>query len=87
MTTCTYFHDIGHPQGGRCNHPDIRKTVSFGVCQSCPMNDGGDKWLAFRRKHKIGSRIAKATTAIGIKPCGGCNRRKSYLDGDVDKPQ
>jgi hypothetical protein len=28
----------------------------------------------------LGDTIAKITTAVGIKPCGGCNRRKEWLN-------
>lgn len=28
----------------------------------------------------LGDTIAKITSAVGIKPCGGCNRRKAMLN-------
>lgn len=28
----------------------------------------------------LGNRIAALTTAIGIPPCGGCNKRKAWLN-------
>ena len=33
-----------------------------------------------RRKAGLGSAIKAATTAVGIKPCGGCERRAAKLD-------
>jgi hypothetical protein len=83
--TCVHWQDIGHPSGGKCNHPDINKTVSFGVCSNCPLCTEPDWWLAFRRKHKPGTTIKNVTTALGIKPCGGCNKRAAYLDGEGTK--
>lgn len=33
-----------------------------------------------RRKAGLGTAIKAATTALGIKPCGGCQRRAAQLD-------
>ena len=33
-----------------------------------------------RRKAGLGTAIKAATTAVGIKPCGGCERRAAQLD-------
>lgn len=33
-----------------------------------------------RRKAGLGTAIKTATTAVGIKPCGGCERRAAQLD-------
>lgn len=33
-----------------------------------------------RRKAGLGTAIKAATTAVGIKPCGGCQRRAAKLD-------
>lgn len=33
-----------------------------------------------RRKAGLGTAIKAATTAVGIKPCGGCQRRAAQLD-------
>jgi len=33
-----------------------------------------------RRKAGLGTAIKAATSAVGIKPCGGCERRAAQLD-------
>lgn len=33
-----------------------------------------------RRSRGLGDTIAKATKAVGIKPCGGCKRRQAWLN-------
>lgn len=46
-----------------------------------PWNTNTNAWLAFRQKHRIGDRVESVTKAVGIKPCGGCKKRKDYLNG------
>ncbi len=31
----------------------------------------------------LGDAVAKVTSAVGIKPCGGCNKRKEVLNNAV----
>ena len=81
-STCTHWKDIDHPKGGFCNHDIHKATVSFGTCEACPHNDAGDKWLAFRRKHRVGDKVANVTKAVGIKPCQKCKKRQPYLNGE-----
>jgi hypothetical protein len=38
---------------------------------------------AARRKIGLGSAIKAVTTALGIKPCGGCKRRAVALDAII----
>jgi len=60
------------------------KVCSFGVCAACPDSTGEvGWWLAFRRKHRLGDKVERVTRAIGVKPCGGCRKRKAYLNGDA----
>lgn len=33
-----------------------------------------------KRSRGLGDTIAKATKAVGIKPCGGCKKRQQYLN-------
>ena len=82
MTTCTHWQDIGNPQGGQCTLHN--RTQSFGVCRACLDNTSKD-WPPANnilQRAKIGTKIAKATNAIGIKPCGGCKKRAEILNGD-----
>lgn len=34
----------------------------------------------FEKSRGLGDTIAKMTTAVGIKPCGGCKKRQEYLN-------
>lgn len=77
---CTQWKPTGHPERGDCKLH--RRTCSLAFCESCPDNDGGSRWLAFRRRNQIGTKIEKVTRAVGVKPCGGCSRRKQYLNGE-----
>jgi hypothetical protein len=82
MKTCKHWQDIGNPQGGECTLHN--RTQSFGVCRACLDNTSKD-WPAANnmlQRAKIGTKIAKATNAIGIKPCGGCKKRAQILNGD-----
>ena len=93
MKTCTHWKDIGNPQGGRCELH--KKTCSFGVCEICPDNDGGDWWLAFQRKHKLGTKVKNAIGKIpgakrlpcydrhgNLKPGSRCGNNEKYLNGE-----
>jgi len=51
------------------------KRLSEGVCQLCTVN--GRKPPPARG---VGDLIARATHAIGIKPCGGCKKRQAALN-------
>lgn len=45
------------------------------VCNACPQYDGPIRGL--------GDMVAKATKAVGIKPCEGCNRRRAALNNAI----
>jgi len=36
-----------------------------------------------KRSRGLGDTIAKATKAVGIKPCGGCKKRQEWLNKKV----
>jgi hypothetical protein len=36
-----------------------------------------------RKSRGLGDTIAKATKAVGIKPCGGCKKRQEWLNEKV----
>jgi len=83
MTTCTHWQDIDNPHGGKCALHD--KTCSFGVCRACLDNTAPSEWPPasnLLQRARIGTRIKQATTAVGIKPCGGCQKRAQRLNGD-----
>ena len=53
------------------------------IAESIKNNHWKDsKWLDIRKKHKIGDKVASVTSALGIKPCGGCKKRQAYLNGE-----
>lgn len=41
-----------------------------------------DKFRQFRQKYQLGSKVEKITKAAGIKTCGGCAKRKAWLNGE-----
>jgi hypothetical protein len=54
-------------------------------CRLCPDNTAPGEWPPAKttlQKLRLGTRIANATRAVGIKPCGGCKRRAQILNGD-----
>lgn len=58
---------------------DFRRTIlairgiEADIDFECPL---GKPWLSLG----LGDTIAKATKAIGIKPCGGCKKRQAKLN-------
>jgi len=44
---------------------------------------GGEPGLVLRLKRRlgIGGKFKKTTTAVGIRPCGGCRKRAARMDG------
>lgn len=58
-------------------------TVSPGVCRHCLEKKLGGEHLKKTQALPVrgmGDIIAAATTAIGIKPCGGCKERQAKLN-------
>jgi hypothetical protein len=61
-----------------------------------PFKDWEDIQVDFglKKSRGVGDTIAKLTKKVGIKPCGGCKKRRAkfndalpFGDGDVHKPQ
>lgn len=48
---------------------------SFGICLRCPQYDGPARG--------VGDVVAKITKAVGIKPCGGCAKRRAAMNQAV----
>ena len=44
--------------------------------------DGGKSIF---RRWRLGDKVEAVTSALGIKPCGGCKKRKDWLNGDQVK--
>ena len=38
------------------------------------------------KKARLGDKIERVTRSVGIKPCGGCNKRKRFLNGELTQP-
>ena len=82
--TCQHWSPIDSLDGGKCGLN--ARAVSFGVCRICPDNTAPGEWPLAKtalQKLRLGTRISKATRAVGIKPCGGCKRRAQVLNGDT----
>lgn len=82
---CPYLNESGIRGGGNCALRGV--SVSFGVCAySCAEHNG--EWrskLKEALKQPLGVRglgdvVAKMTSAVGIKPCGGCKKRQEALN-------
>jgi hypothetical protein len=55
--------------------------VSLDFCEWCPVrNLDAAKRTAQPKSRGLGDTIAKVTTALGIKPCGGCKKRQELLN-------
>lgn len=70
---CKHWSDVGQPRYGRCGIGLHGGLPSAGVCRVCqerePIESEG-----------LGDTIAKATKSVGIKPCGGCKKRRELLN-------
>ena len=78
---CDYLR---HP--GNC---EIHGHTSNAQCRICPDNTAPGQFppaVTLLQKARIGTRIAQATAAVGITPCGGCKRRAQILNGDTLSP-
>lgn len=61
-----------HWDGGRCSLGLWGGRPSPGTCRVCPDYEGPDRG--------VGDTVARATKAVGIRPCGGCNKRRDRLN-------
>jgi len=81
MKTCAHWQDCGVSTGGRCTL--YNRTQSFGVCQACKANTTTGDWITRALKRtRMGDKVAAVTSAVGIKPCGGCKKRQAKLNGE-----
>lgn len=65
--------------GAQCAKRNL--LISAGVKWSCEKGAlDVDEWDTSKRSRGIGDMIAKATAAVGIKPCGGCKGRQKTLN-------
>lgn len=56
---------------------------TWGVVKMNTQNDKNKRWASFVKTKKskgLGDTIAKITSAVGIKPCGGCKKRQEALN-------
>lgn len=53
----------------------LDQPVPLYVCNACPQYDGPMRGL--------GDMIAAATKAVGIKPCGGCQKRREIANAVI----
>jgi hypothetical protein len=52
------------------------------VKELAPTKEGVRRFLM---RNRPGDKIERITRAIGIKPCGGCMKRKRLLNGEWEK--
>lgn len=64
----------------QCGHAIRMANVVLPVYCACKFVDRSQSNL---RSEGLGDTIAKITTAIGIKPCGGCKERQAKLNAAV----
>jgi len=81
---CQHATPADEPGKGECS---LHTTAySFGMCRACLDNTAAPDWPpaknAFQRA-RMGTRIKQLTTAMGIPPCGGCNGRAVFFNGDA----
>lgn len=67
-----------------CGHSIRMARVVLPVYCACKFVDRTQDNL---RSEGLGDTIAKITTAIGIKPCGGCKERQAKLNAAVPYAQ
>lgn len=70
--SCKHWSDIGEYAAGACalGHEGGKPAVAY--CTDCPDRKAADRGL--------GDAIARWTSAVGIKPCGGCEKRQEALN-------
>ncbi len=76
-------------QNGHCARHGVaivqHLAISERLCSLWPSDADGRGHQAFTKEPRarvrgLGDTIAKATTALGIKPCGGCKKRQELLN-------
>jgi len=57
------------------------KTVSRGVCRGCKLNTCPETWPpTLLERARLGDKVEAVAKALGIEPCGGCRKRKEFLN-------
>lgn len=78
---CRHWREGRSPAWGFCRLGRYGGRPSLGTCARCPY--ATENWArAFWQRLRVGTRLKAATTAVGVKPCGGCGRRARLLDGE-----
>lgn len=57
---------------------DASAACPYGV----PWDVGADALTKVLRRLRLGDKVAAATKAVGIRPCGGCRKRQRRLNGE-----
>ena len=76
---CAHWEAAKVRGGGYCAaHAD---TVSLGLCRGCKLNTAPGEWPpTLLERARIGDKVEAVASALGIKPCGGCRKRKEFLN-------
>lgn len=80
VTLCKHFMltDENHVA---CSHPDIASTGDIKRCFRCEKYNAPPTPITVNGKSRgLGDTIAKMTSAVGIRPCGGCKKRQAKLN-------
>lgn len=40
--------------------------------------------VELKKKLRVGDKIERIISAVGITPCSGCRKRKAWLNGELD---
>lgn len=67
-----------HDHDGKCTHAKHAGAETPGSCATCPHYAGTARGL--------GDIVAVAAKAVGIKPCGGCQKRREALNAAIPNP-
>lgn len=68
-----------HAMDGVCRHAKLpRVAITVEGCAACPHYRGPARGL--------GDVVANVTKAVGIRPCGGCQKRREALNEIVPNP-
>ena len=66
-----------------CDHPAVAQAKTIYHCENCQLRvpiDAGKPALIQVGSRGLGDTVAKLTSALGIKPCGGCEGRRDLLN-------
>ncbi len=69
---CRYVYRIADDGGAVCSLNLCHTEDLSACCESCESYEGPMRG--------VGDVVARATKAVGIKPCGGCQKRREALN-------